>query len=106
MIKLRDILLEMSRISDEERMKIIWDTGFKNELANDIEKYLVEFTLKPETTIQTELGINYNDLKEYPKFLTKNITRLMLTNNNIESIDYIPENLEMLNFEHNKISSI
>ena len=54
----------------------------------------------------TELGINFNDLKEYPKFLTKNITRLMLTNNNIESIDYIPENLEMLNFEHNKISSI
>lgn len=54
----------------------------------------------------TELGINYNDLKEYPKFLTKNITKLMLIGNNIEFVDYIPENLEMVNFEHNKISSI
>jgi hypothetical protein len=50
-------------ISTIDEIKYIkqWDKYIKllekYKPINDIEKYLVEFTLKPETTIQTELGI-------------------------------------------------
>jgi hypothetical protein len=52
-------------ISTIDEIKYIkqWDKYIKllgkYKPTNDIEKYLVDFTLKPETTTQLELGINY-----------------------------------------------